>query len=58
MSANKEKTFPPHWITGNHNDIGPEFTAYALPLIQGQPQHILEDGLPRYLYREKQGLLP
>ena len=56
--CNKEKTFPPHWITGNHNDIGPEFTAYALPLIQGQPQHILEDGLPRYLYRKKQGLLP
>ena len=25
--CNKEKTFPPHWITGNHNDIGPEFTA-------------------------------
>ena len=56
--CNKEKTFPPHWITGNHNDIGPEFTAYALPLIQGQPQHILEDGLPRYLYRKEQGLLP
>lgn len=56
--CNKEKIFPPHWITGNHNDIGPEFTAYALPLIQGQPQHILEDGLPRYLYRKEQGLLP
>ena len=50
--CNKEKPFPPHWITGNANDIGPEFTAYALPLIQGQPEHRLEYSLPRYLYQK------
>lgn len=51
--CNKEKLFPSQWITKNGSDIGPEFTAYALPLIQGQPVHQMEDGLPRYLYRSR-----
>lgn len=49
--CNKEKSFPPQWITPNGSDIGPEFLEYALPLIQGQPVHIMEHGLPCYLYR-------
>lgn len=52
--CNKEKSFPPHWITQSQNDIGPEFIAYALPLIQGSPRHIMEEGLPKYLYRKTQ----
>lgn len=48
--CNKEKLFPSEWITGNGSDIGPQFTAYALPLIQGEPVHEMENGLPRYLF--------
>lgn len=33
--CNKEKPFPTEWITGNNNDISPEFANYALPLIKG-----------------------
>ena len=50
--CNREKSFPAQWITENGCDIGPEFLDYALPLIQGQPDHIMENGLPKYLYRK------
>lgn len=46
------KSFPVEWITAEGSDIGPEFLDYALPLIQGQPDHIMENGLPKYLYRK------
>ena len=32
--CNKKKPFPAEWITGNNNDISPEFAKYALPLIK------------------------
>lgn len=47
--CNQEKLFPADWITGNGNDIGEEFFRYALPLIEGQPEHRLEGGIPKYL---------
>lgn len=50
--CNKEKPFPSEWITGNNNDISPEFAKYALPLIKGVPEHVFEDGVPKYLYRK------
>lgn len=50
--CNKEKPFPKEWITGNNNDISPEFAKYALPLIKGVPEHVFEDGVPKYLYRK------
>lgn len=50
--CNKEKPFPAEWITGNNNDISPEFAKYALPLIKGVPEHVFEDGIPKYLYRK------
>ena len=50
--CNKEKPFPTEWITGNNNDISPEFANYALPLIKGVPEHVFEDGVPKYLYRK------
>ena len=50
--CNREKSFPAQWITENGCDIGPEFLDYALPLIQGQPDHIMENGLPKYLCRK------
>ena len=50
--CNKEKPFPAEWITGNNNDISPEFANYALPLMRGVPEHVFEDGVPKYLYRK------
>ena len=50
--CNREKSFPVEWITAEGSDIGPEFLDYALPLIQGQPDHIMENGLPKYLCRK------
>lgn len=50
--CNREKPFPAQWITGNGTDIGPEFTAYALPLIRGEVSRPMKDGLPLYCWRE------
>ena len=52
--CNKEKTFPAEWITKGGTDIGPEFLSYVLPLIKGEPERKMENGLPLYLYREQQ----
>lgn len=49
--CNQEKAVPAGWITGDGNDIGEEFIQYALPLIQGEPERIMENGIPKYLYR-------
>lgn len=49
--CNKEKGFPLEWITKNGTDISPEFLKYVLPLIAGEPEQIMELGLPKYLYR-------
>ncbi len=49
--CNQEKKFPSQWITGNGTDISEEFLAYALPLIQGEPERKMENGLPVYGYR-------
>lgn len=50
--CNKEKTFPAEWITKNGTDIGPEFLTYVLPLIHGEAERKMENGLPLYLYRK------
>lgn len=49
--CNREKTFPAEWITKNGTDIGPEFLTYVLPLIHGEAERKMENGLPLYLYR-------
>ena len=49
--CNQEKKFPADWITNHGTDISAEFLTYALPLIQGEPQRKMEQGLPVYLYR-------
>lgn len=51
--CNQEKKFPKEWISGNGCDISEEFLAYVLPLIQGEPSRVMEQGLPKYLYRRK-----
>lgn len=50
--CNKEKIFPAEWITNHGTDISPEFLNYVLPLIEGEPERKIENGLPVYLYRK------
>lgn len=49
--CNQEKKFPSQWITKNGTDVSDEFWNYALPLIQGEPERKMENGLPLYAYR-------
>ena len=51
--CNKEKPVPAEWIAGQGNDIGQAFISYALPLIQGEVERPMENGIPKYLYRKK-----
>lgn len=50
--CNKEKLFPNEWISKNGTDVTDDFLAYALPLIQGEPERKIEGGRPVYLYRK------
>lgn len=50
--CNQEKTFPKEWITDGGTNIGKEFFDYALPIIKGEPERKMKDGLPVYLYRK------
>ncbi len=51
--ANAEKKLPLEWINETHDGITQGFIDYALPLIQGQTQLQLEDGLPRFVRLKK-----
>ena len=51
--ANTEKKVPREWINKEGNGILPEFVDYALPLIQGQTEMMIEDGLPRFAKLKK-----
>ena len=51
--ANFEKKVPMEWINAEHNGLTKEFSDYALPLIQGEPQLPLESSLPRYAKLKK-----
>lgn len=50
--CNQEKKFPAEWITRKGNDIGEEFLNYVLPLIQGETNQKMENGVPVYAYRK------
>ena len=52
LICNQEKKFPKEWISAAGNDITDDFLAYALPLIQGEPKRVMENGVPKYLYRK------
>lgn len=52
LISNQEKKVPREWINEKGNDIKEEFLAYVLPLVQGEPERIMENGLPKYLYRK------
>ena len=51
MICNMEKPVPKEWITQDGSDIGDEFIAYAKPLIQGNVDVPMKDGLPYFAYR-------
>lgn len=47
-TANYEKKVPRAWINNAGNGVRQEFLDYVLPLIQGEPDRPLENGLPRF----------
>ena len=51
--ANAEKKVPMEWITEEKNFVTDDFIAYALPLIQGEPERPVENSLPRYARLKK-----
>ena len=53
LAANTEKTVPKEWIINDGTGISDEFIKYALPLIQGEPEMLKEDGLPRFAKLKK-----
>lgn len=44
--ANYVKRFPEEWILPDYRGIAPEAAAYFQPLIEGEPQLIMEGGIP------------
>ena len=48
--ANKAKPFPKEWINADENGVTQEAIDYILPLIQGEPNNILVNGLPKHFY--------
>lgn len=51
--ANVEKKIPIEWINEAGNGMLQPFIDYALPLIQGESQMPIEDGLPRFAHLKK-----
>lgn len=46
--ANTEKKVPETWISHDGNNMEQAYFDYAMPLIQGSPNLILENSLPRF----------
>lgn len=53
IAANTERKVPLEWILPNGEGLTQDFVDYALPLIQGDPQLEMEDGLPRFAKLKK-----
>ena len=51
--ANAEKKIPREWINEAGNGVLQPFIDYALPLIQGEPDRSLENGLPRFTHLKR-----
>lgn len=45
-TANKEQYFPIEWINSEHNNVTDEALEYFLPLIQGETETKMENGMP------------
>ncbi len=51
--ANYIKYFPAQWINKEGNNVTEEAFQYISPLIQGEPDIIMENGLPKYIEFKK-----
>ena len=47
--ANHVKYFPTEWINAEGNNVTDDALAYFLPLIQGEPKLLTENGLPKHV---------
>ncbi|MDR2502705.1 MAG: 6-phosphofructokinase [Oscillospiraceae bacterium] len=52
-AANREKKVPREWINADGNYVTREFIDYALPLVNGEPPRVTENGLPRFARLKK-----
>ena len=48
LMANKEKFFPRKWINSAGNGVSDEAIKYFLPLIQGEVDVFMKNGMPRH----------
>ncbi len=51
--CNKEKTVPLEWITDDGSNLSQEFIDYAAPLVKGECQRPMKDGLPVFAIRNR-----
>ncbi|MHC4637774.1 MAG: 6-phosphofructokinase [Planctomycetota bacterium] len=56
--ANGEKYLPTEWITDDGFFVTDEFVKYARPLIQGEVQVRMKDGLPEFIRFQKHFVKP
>ncbi len=47
--SNVERKVPKEWITEEGSNVSEDFIRYARPLIQGESQPVMVNGLPRHL---------
>ena len=52
-AANTERKVPREWINAEGNGVTQAFIDYALPLVQGEMDRPLENGLPRFARLKK-----
>ncbi len=53
LAANTEKTVPLNWIINNGTYLSQEFIDYCLPLVQGDSNSPLDEGMPRFAKLKK-----
>ena len=46
LVANKEQFFPMEWVNDEHNNVKDEAIGYFLPLIQGEVEIKMNNGMP------------
>ena len=51
--ANTEKKVPLEWIAEDGCHLNQQFIDYAMPLIQGEVDRPMENGLPRFAQLKK-----
>ncbi len=52
-AANAEKKLPDEYISESGNDVTEAFMRYCRPLIIGEPELVMENGLPKHVARKE-----